>query len=653
MLISLVAKAVACGPFLASALVSEPDEAIWAAPVADFGHELRAISPPAHFTASNLRAIDMEAKELVPFGVDVAAWYAWRSGAEAAQPALPPSVPRAWVIYAEGAARWHRGNVTAAVADWRAVLALPEAERRSRAVWAAFMLARAGYGSFDDVFALVDAGYPDPLGLAVASWGERGRERLWRYDWRGAVDDYLAQVADGGDGAALSLELVVRQAIAEGALDAWAADPVLQRVATAWIASRGGPTPDDGEVARTRAWLRAVQQAEATAIPEADHLAWLAYQVGDIPDTAAWLDRSPRTPLALWLRGKLLLREGRLAEAEALLAEAAAAFPAGRAWSDGGVPPREGGILPGAEALAEAGLVRLARQDWTGALDAFVASGHWVDAAYVAERLLTVDALRAAVDRSPPAPLDPGMLAPDGWARSWPDDAVASRADLRYLLARRLVREGRADEALPYFPEALRQDAARYAAALHRGREGWSREERASERWTAALLARTRGLELMGTELEPDFAIYAGEFDYMPRLAERFTGAVRLVGPGAAEEALARANAPRPDLRWHYRVTAAALAAEAARELPDRDPRVRILLCRAARWSGRDEPTAEAYRAEARRRTGRAWTECGDPVFAVPDAAWLAWSAVLAAILAAGILAAGHLIGRAATPRRG
>ena len=127
---------------------------------------------------------------------------------------------------------------------------------------------------------------------------------------------------------------------------------------------------------------------------------------------------------------------------------------------------------------------------------------------------------------------------------------------------------------------------------------------------------RTRGLSMLGTELEPDYGIYAGEFQDDSDRNTRFAAIGKPLGPTSAEEALWRASAPDPDERYHYRARAADLADQAAGELADDDPRVPILLCRAARWQG-DPRISRKYTHEAIMRTG-AWPSepCGDPSFA-------------------------------------
>src|SRR5262249_50900421 len=145
-------------------------------------------------------------------------------------------------------------------------------------------------------------------------------------------------------------------------------------------------------------------------------------------------------PVAQWLRTKLLFRAGRTDQAGALLANVAAWMPmrdseispASDLKDNLGVP--DSSDLPAAwQVRAELGVFHLARGQYAQALDDFMQAGVWIDAAYVAERVLTLDELKVSVDRGT-------------------DSADELRSNLRYLLARRLTRELRGNEARPYYP---------------------------------------------------------------------------------------------------------------------------------------------------------------------------------------------------------
>src|SRR5262249_4691275 len=168
----------------------------------------------------------------------------------------------------------------------------------------------------------------------------------------------------------------------------------------------------------------------------------------------------------------------------------------------------------------EAGTLTLARGEYVDALRQLypVASTYWGDVAYIAERVLTVDELEHFVDANPPqlAAVPPPASTEDvGWPS--PDPAVG----LRNLLARRLVRAARYEEALRYFPPSgqarpqepdVRGLVAAYEKALETASTGWRRVTRARAWYEAAVLAREHGMEMMGYEAAPDFLGLGGQF---------------------------------------------------------------------------------------------------------------------------------------------
>ena len=185
------------------------------------------------------------------------------------------------------------------------------------------------------------------------------------------------------------------------------------------------------------------------------------------------------------------------------------------------------------------------------------------------ERVLTLDELKQYVDTqapATPAPARPKVFRPEGrrrlrhgWARQHP---VPTADRLRLLLARRMVREGMIDQAVPYFPaEAdprfarmrydaagvakLENDASRsQAAAMRRpcakpamlGRTG-----RAQAWHQAGLMARRHGMEIMGYEEDPDYAVYDGSYT-MARAATTSCGRKSM----ATRFPPRPRNAPRP-----------------------------------------------------------------------------------------------------------
>src|SRR5262249_43100370 len=157
--------------------------------------------------------------------------------------------------------------------------------------------------------------------------------------------------------------------------------------------------------------------------------------------------------------------------------------------------------------------------DYAQALDSLMNAGFWMDAAYVAERVLTVDELKSYVDRFWP-PATPEQIAAErehfavGWTETQLSEMTEAeeehftvsevcpavlREQIRYLLARRLTREMRGDEAREYYPNEWVSAFDQLAANL---RAGWDEaqepRERAEALFRAALITRTNGMELAG-----------------------------------------------------------------------------------------------------------------------------------------------------------
>lgn len=621
LLVHLLAPAQACGPFLAQALVLTPPEALWSAPVADFATELAPILPPRPFAGGYTDPIDRELTLLKPLGVDTWAYSDWRQGRDRAF-TWPAAAPEALRRYATGARLWRQGSRAEALQAWEHLRELPAAERADWTVQVQFMAAMAEptEAAFLAVAQAIEGGAPDPLGLRAVTLGERARLRLHAGDLHGAIELYAEQAATGSASALLSLDLLSREAIAQDQLTAWAAHPLTAQVLTAWILAHGGPVPNTGEVETTRRWMAALGDRPS---PAADRLAWMAYQIGDIPLTEAWLAKAEASPLSHWLRGTLLARSGDLKGAEAALQQAANGFGPDTCWTAGASGGWDAGrpLYPAQAAWGQIGALRLAQDNFPGALVAFGAAGNWVDTAYVAERLLPTaeaEALRIAEAPAPP-PRTPAPPADAEWFYAWPAVPLApgnpTDAALRYLLARKALREGGPLD-LPAYPPAVQEAALAYEAARQQLGAALTAEAKAAARWRLARLTRDHGLELLGTELEPDFRVYEGDYKDEPSRADRVAGAAGL--PVTPEEsARFGQSAPHPDRRWHYRAVAAEEALAAAALLDKDDPRVDTLTCYAMAWLDGVDPERRTAVRRAYVRAHQEWPsgQCDAPTF--------------------------------------
>jgi hypothetical protein len=559
-------------------------------------------------------------------------------------------LPGEFADYLRGAMSWHAGRTNDARTAWEALLQRPAASRRFKSTWAAFMLGKSWEAEnadrairyFREVRALAKAGFADSPGLAASSLGWEARQEYERKRYEPAIELYLDQLASGDPSAIVSLRLVAAAALSDrnAPLRRLAANARCRQVITAYLIAGGnglGLIDIDGSAkeamlgALTRApwigpraagwhtmafpgrlWLDAVESAKVRDVEAAEQFALAAYQCGEMETARRWIACAKQSPVAQWLQAKLLLRDGKLDEAAELLAQISRAFPVepgknqpSRASFAQVLFVRDYGYLPdhnvGQQMLGELGALRLARREFTEALDCLLHAGFWIDAAYVAERVLTVDELKTYVDRHWPASAvsDSTKESADPIALSAP----TPREQIRHLLARRLGRLGRGVEARAYLPVELHPKLDTLLAGLRARQESnQPPAQRATALWEAANVARRLGLELLGTEVEPDWAGHGGAFEYGPSASER--SASDKVGLVSSDELRrARNHAPEPDARFHYRYTAAALAWDAAKLMPNNSDETARVLCIAGSWLKNIDPQSADlfYKALVRR----------------------------------------------------
>jgi hypothetical protein len=525
---------------------------------------------------------------------------------------LPPAIR----LYTAGAVAFAKADVPSAKADFDAVLALPPNDAAPRAVWAAYMLGRladqqadraAAAAAYRQARSLVRDGRPDPLDLATASLGDEAKPLFEAGVIPAAVALYAQQAAAGSPEAVQSLRMVAESIMADPArLDPAVRDPLTARLLVVHALALTGDylhqlhtggtvyeipydgffDPEDLDTKPVAALFEAIQRLNPH-VPGSDRLAALAYQLGDY-GAAKDLATASGTPLALWIQAKVALQQGQDARSAALLAQAlhASAEPAAAA----SLEPSSIGLLHG-----EAAISALGHSDFVMAMTVLwpFAKTYWGDAAYLAERLLSTNELKAFVDANAPK------------ATATDQDGPVVVNSLRGLLARRLMRDGRLDEALPYFagldtadshPGA---DAAAYAEAFRRRRSAFWSTDRAQAAWDAAVLLRQSGLEMMGTETYPDNAPFGGDFAIGYGAGPG--------GPSTQQDApfttdeLVRLDAShaQPNLRFHYRYLAVDQAQRAVDDLPPRSQAAAAILCQAAHWmlsSGADERARAIYR---------------------------------------------------------
>jgi hypothetical protein len=423
------------------------------------------------------------------------------------------------------------------------------------------------------------------------------------------------------------------------ALKTAAKDPWLRQLVTVHIlATESDPTLVDEEtyenpgdlakrVNRCARWLSVINDARIEHVENADYLGWVAYVNGDYQGAERWLKLADQnTPAALWLSAKLLRRAGKLDEAVVAMQRAQQAITTVDAYPSLPQDPAEyqdfrfatgygfeGEHWPFEKsASGDLGALLLEQAQFTPALATLLngaenasdeGDGLWDDAAFIAERVLKTDELKTFVDRQP---------VPTGTPDSGGDFPIMR---LRYLLGRRFVREDRYTEAGSYLKSPYDKVLAVYVSALAAGaNEKLAKLERARAWFKAAWLARYDGMEIMGTEGAPDGFSNGGEFE-MPDLAkqqesgvyevtkyndpsgeEKKTNVPIILKPSKDELTRLSETKTSPDLRFHYRVIAGALAIKAAALLGDNTEELADVLNTAGAWvKDRDAKLGDRY----------------------------------------------------------
>lgn len=540
-------------------------------------------------------------------------------------------------------------------------------------------------------------------------------------DLKQAIHLYIEQGAHGSVSGLQSLHYIAAWLLGDKARAARVIDdPLAQRMLVAFALARVGDIADDdpatasyfglGESTGRTGYVDAAQGkpgikanpalqslvlalqtrgiGAGTPLAGADRLAALAYRTGRYDLAQALIDKQP-SALSSWVRAKLALRRGDTAAAAKAYAEAAKAFP----QTDASLEPASAALLK-----AEQGVLTLSRGQYVEALDQLYAAAARVDADaaryssgnpygdytgdafYVAERVLTTDELKTYVDAHVPAD---AAGTPAGFAAlteeqywTWVGKHPKRVADrLRHLLARRLVREGRVAEALPYFPDdndaryierseydaegnaritladwRMRRAAREYGAALNDAQHAWRATARAQGWYKAAVLARQRGMEILGYEQAPDFAELGGALSFGTGRATA-ASAIAQDGPRAASAAAAIAGTPEaraaaevpgplvtdeerkryaasessPNKRYHYRDIAVADIMRSADLLPPRSQAFAAVLCQGAGFIRYDGGIGKLYRRYVKEGAAVPFAKNFGSACAEPDFRAAAW----------------------------
>lgn len=575
---------------------------------------------------------------------------------------LGPGFPADLVQYLEGARLLATGNEKGAREIWQQICRQPAAETRLRRAWAAWMLASTANDRaeavkwYREVIAMVENGAADSIGLLGGAYGW-----LSTLDAEGdpveSIRLTLMAVKAGQHRSITDLRNRCATIVAhpdDKVLAAAARDPEIRGLINIEaFAALDGPrySPiDEDETQPLRRWLEALD-AEVTG-PDADatRIAWALYGSGRFDEAADWLKRGDDSdPLSGWLRAKLALRDGRIEEAKQELATSVEkARQDEPSWAPGNplldLPWYQAGDDRAASSqgrlLADLGMVELSRGEYDRSLEALAEGGYWEDAAYVAERVLTTDELIDHLRQSAPGWSAEAksfwsgeeQVTPYGGTYRFKGAADPTRFEqgpahglfgpmthhdeLRYLLARRLAREWRFDDAREWMPPSMLPLYDHYVA-LHRARRSGRHrgDDLAVITWRQASIHRRWGMELFGTESGPDGHVHRGAFPVSDFAGQRadWKGAEPSVLPVRNDE-IRRVEAHQlPEgkrRRFHYRITAAEIAWKAGAALPANHPQLASIYNTAGQWLAVRDPEAadRFYQAIVSRCAG---TEAG------------------------------------------
>ncbi len=587
--------ASACGPDFPMQLLDGRQENLLRLPESNFINALTPFSKPLPPLPENPQVItgeyDWQRQMVVPASV------------VAEQKLLPPALAnqvqqvRATANFSDAFAlgdglspelRWYSaGAVAFANQDWqnaetafRAVLALPSAEQQQRRSWAMYSLARVLVAKgrnteadklFKDLYLEVANGLADPLNLAVSGLGEQGGLALRSGNWQDAIALYGTQANYEHSGYE-SLLQVARQLLAldDAALSDALKQPFVVKLLSRYLLTQYNSLSYD-ETAPLPRITKLLFANSAFQVENATELAALSYQQGEFELASKLLQLAKPSAYGYWLSAKLAVRAGDEQQAVAAYANASKAF----AVVADAIPLSDDEQC---RVQAEHGVLQLQRGDYLQAMTLLYQSrNYWLDAAYVAERVLTLEELQQFVSEHAPSAKVPAAGS----------DIQPVENQLRSILARRLMRAGKVQQALAYFNDETSFNAAKqYQQALTAAGSSWSDIDKAQALFEMARITRESGMQLFGYELAPDYAVFDGYYELWNTPSADVLSADETKRVNRASDSSAK--------RFHYRYTASALADKAADLVPKNSQAFAATLCYASHWLLARDPEAAA-----------------------------------------------------------
>ncbi len=526
--------------------------------------------------------------------------------------ALKPLVEE-FVLYLDGVKTMNENPFSNKIPDeWKKLLNLPEKSRKYRTVHALYMIGNLhskesrienAHKSYEAVRKAVDYGFKDSCGLAFASFKrdficETDKAEKLKYGLKAFAYYCRATVPIEGEHA--SLISIAVQLLAETAMEG---DSELEKLADDDVCA-------EMILARYLSRMRGYEKIAKPGIILAkrtklmsERMAFIAYESGMNFEAERWLQSSGQDSLlATWLRAEIARNHGRHDEAAEHYKKWLAIFKDAKDKNEMKIVGTIRFISEGfshafhEEVYGQLGVTSIHRRDFMEALHCFMKAGSWADAAYIAESILEIKELKAYVDayegrrktffKSDDEYEEYLRLRDETGNDTFDRDEISDRLEykdgdhylgkvrynydychlnfynfdiygqLRWLLARRMMREKDYDNAIKYMPSKLVERAKTLFAFLKKAEDKkLGADERALAKYNAAKIIRQYGLSMMGTELAPDSNYTRGNDEYGPRSSETIPAELR---------AMEEANLPDIPFRFHYRHLAAAAMLEAA-----------------------------------------------------------------------------------------
>ena len=519
----------------------------------------------------------------------------------------------------EAIARYRRARLSMHLEDWAA---LGDADVRKRLA--------AIRADLESVPVHVRNGALDPALISenVVYWLAYARsmilpaerlQRLGEADFAGAMGTYLRMPMRGPANAVSSCYVLARKLCAEKYFGPCVQDPDVRRIITLYLAA-GGSNNADSRLSNEEApgtcsaWLDALAAAGVSHEFDARRLALVACMGRRWSECLRTIALLPADdPLRALLASRCNLRLTGDVGASRRLLNPATHGPAMDALRRFEGSPRtavkeqhlvvfidlEDQAELGRRAGAELGMTALHQGDFPEALRCFLEAGFVEEADYVAECLLTTPELEAFVARR---------------IRQKEAGGGTGQDHVRTLLASRLFRAGRMEEALEHIPDDLAPKARTFVLLLRLAeRTDLAHRTRADAYWRAALIIGDIGETILHAPLglswtadasyrKPDSNWYVG-YGFLPHnrlnIEKEYEHAPRhdLIGPGQDEIKRLRQwldahviNPVRSERDARYATFD--LALRAARLLPDNDPAGGMILQYAGNLLKYREPKA-------------------------------------------------------------